>query len=458
MEARGLTRRRFLRRGIGALGISLSGGAIALPVRAAVCGADGFGPLQPADANGLRLPPGFSSRIVATSGQLVAGTGYAWHGAPDGGATFDAGDGGWVYVSNSEVGGGAGGVGALRFDAAANLIAAYPILTGTSRNCAGGPTPWGTWLSCEERDLGRVYECDPLAPGSQGVLRPGCGSFQHEAAAVDPVHLHVYLTEDEPNGLLYRLTPSVYPDLSAGLLEAAEILDPLGEGPIAPGQVRPLAWHAVPNPNPTGAQTRTRHQLGPPTRFDGGEGCWYESGLVYFSTKGNHRVWRIDTVAQTIEIQYDLATTPYPDLENVDNVHATPCGDVYVAEDPGELRIVALTPTGNVKPIVQVEGVTGTELTGPALTPDGQRLYFSSQWNPGETFEVTGPFVPPARVPSLPGASGWAAAALLAAAGAWILRRREFPGIGRTGDPWCPASGTPRRSPAAAARRGSREG
>lgn len=73
-------------------------------------------------------------------------------------------------------------------------------------------------------------------------------------------------------------------------------------------------------------------------------------------------------------------------------------GDVYVVEDNGNLEIVALTAGGAVKPIVRIEGQSSTELTGPALSPDGQRLYFSSQRGPGPngnrglTYEISGPF------------------------------------------------------------------
>ena len=94
-----------------------------------------YGPLQPADANGLQLPAGFSSRVVATTGQVVAGTSYAWHTAPDGGATFATEDGGWIYVSNSESS--PGGAGMVRFDAGGQVVEARRILNGTTRNCAG---------------------------------------------------------------------------------------------------------------------------------------------------------------------------------------------------------------------------------------------------------------------------------------------------------------------------------
>jgi hypothetical protein len=430
-----LTRRRLLARGAqAALGLGLLGGG--LPARTARAGADDFGPLQPPDANGLMLPPGFSSRVVAVTGTLVGGTGYTWHGAPDGGATFASGDGGWVYVSNSELAGTSGGAGALRFAADGTLVDAYSILTGTARNCAGGPTPWGTWLSCEEVNGGRVFECDPFTPGSQGVLRASLGTFNHEAAAVDPVHQTLYLTEDKVDGLLYRFTPSAWPALGSGAFEAAEILDPFSEGPIAPGQVRPLAWHVVPNPSPVNggvqnathlpvSERATRYQVPAATDFLGGEGCWYEAGVVYFSTKNDNRVWRLDTGADEISILYDLATSGTPELSGVDNVYASPVGDVYVAEDGGNLQIVALTPSGAVKPIVQVTGVLGSEITGPALDPSGTRLYFSSQRNPGVTYEVTGPFAPAPAVPLFGGAMRGLLFGALAAAALQALRARR---------------------------------
>ncbi|MGI9590736.1 MAG: alkaline phosphatase PhoX, partial [Myxococcota bacterium] len=312
-----LSRRGVLRGGahaFGLLGLSLLGGSVVVPT-ARAAGADDFGPLQSSDANGLRLPPGFSSRIVARSGAPVAATSHTWHEAPDGGATFATADGGWVYVSNAELYK-QGGVGAIRFAPDGTIVDAYPILSGTDRNCAGGPTPWGTWLSCEEIDEGRVYECNPQAP-SQGVLVPSLGTFRHEAAAVDPVHGTVYLTEDQRNGRLYRFRCASYPSLAAGTLEVAEVLDPEGRGPIGPGQVRRLRWHPLAEPNPAGggastrrrpAERATRYQVPASTAFDGGEGCSYRAGQVFFATKGDGRVWKLDTAADTLSIYYDQAT------------------------------------------------------------------------------------------------------------------------------------------------------
>ena len=408
-----MTRRSFLQKTLsvaGAISVGAIGGSAGFHPRVARAsgGADDFGPLSSADSNGLQLPVGFTSRIVALADEEVGTTGFNWPRAPDGGATFATGDGGWIYVANSELSGGNGGVSAIRFAPNGDIIDAYSILSGTSRNCAGGPTPWGTWLSCEETDTGRTWECDPFTP-SQGVELPALGTFKHEAAAVDPVHQVVYQTEDTSTGLLYRFLPTTYPDLSSGTLEAAEILDPNGDGPIAPGQVRPLAWHFISSANPPGggsddpnaplAQRATRYQAPAATEFPRGEGAWYENGMVYFATTTNNRVWAIDTAAQTIEIIYDRATSGDPELSGADNVFASTAGDVYIAEDGGNMEIVALTPSGDVKPVVRVVGHSGSEVAGPALSPDGTRLYFSSQRGPtpggnnGVTFEVTGPWI-----------------------------------------------------------------
>ena len=380
-----------------------------------------LGPLQPANADGLMLPAGFTSRVVARSGERVSGTSYRWHSAPDGGAVFAKAGGGWIYASNCEGAIAASGASAIEFAPGGAIVDAYSILSGTSRNCAGGPTPWGSWLSCEEVAQGRVWECNPFAPGSEGVVRPALGTFNHEAAAVAPDARRVYLTEDRSDGLLYRFSPSAYPSLAAGTLSAAQILDPGGQGVIQPGQMRPLAWHTVPNPNPTAAQTPTRYQVPAATKFDGGEGCWYRDGLVSFATKGDDRVWLIDPAADTIEILYDFASSDTPVLSGVDNVTISPCGDVYVAEDGGNLEIVSVAPSGQAVPLVRLVGVSDSEITGPALTPDGNRLYFSSQRGPGTTFEVSGPFAP-TQVPSL--GRGWALL-LIGALGAAALRGRS---------------------------------
>jgi len=342
-----------------------------------------LGPLQEPDENGLRLPAGFTSRIIARSSEMVGSSGYVWHSAPDGGATFPTSDGGWIYTSNSELNAGLGGVGAMRFDAEGQLVDAYSILTGTSRNCAGGPTPWGTWLSCEEFGGGQVWECY-VDGQTTAVVRPGLGVFSHEAVAVDPATGHLYLTEDRPDGRLYRFRPDTDADLSAGVLEAAEV-----------SAQNVVSWLEV--PDPSAANDPTRNQVPSSTPFDGGEGIWFFEGTVFFTTKGDNRVWALEVGTGALTVLYDAATSPTPILTGVDNVTVTPSGDVLVAEDGGDMQIVVLPPGGTPTPLVQVVGHASSEVTGPAFDPAHRRLYFSSQRGSagnsasGITFEVTAP-------------------------------------------------------------------
>jgi MYXO-CTERM domain-containing protein len=195
------------------------------------------------------------------------------------------------------------------------------------------------------------------------------GEFTHEAAAVDPDRRCVYLTHDRPDGRLWRFTPRRYPDLAEGVLEVARVED---------GAVR---W--VPGPRDG-------------TRFNGGEGAWYDGGWLYFTTKGDNRVWSLDCARDRLGVVYDGGGPP----DGVDNVTVSAAGDLYVAEDGGDMQVVVITVEGEVAPVVQVVGHDGSEITGPAFSPDGTRLYFSSQRGPeggaggtgGVTYEVTGPF------------------------------------------------------------------
>lgn len=396
-----VTRRAFL-------GTSLVGGAalalasVLRPAGSLASPSLGPGPYGPYGAPndlGIRLPEGFSVRVVAASATTVPGTGYEWHIFPDGGATFATDDGGWIYVSNCEAPL-VGGVGALRFANDGAIVDAYRILSDTQVNCAGGITPWGTWLSCEEFDLhgeseelanragsiaGRVWECDPFGPG-QGTARLAMGRFNHEAAVVDPVGQRVYLTEDKGDGLLYRFTPDNYPDLSSGLLEAGLLEDGV------------FTWVEVPDPDATVERTALQFAPGEVTTFRGGEGMWFHQGIAYFTTKGDNKVHALEAATDRYDVIYDAADfAPNPPLRGVDNIVVDEVsGDIYVAEDGGDMEIVLLSAEGEVTPFLQVVGQDRSELTGPAFSPDGTRLYFSSQRggsrSAGMTYEVTGPF------------------------------------------------------------------
>jgi uncharacterized protein len=353
----------------------------------AVPGASPYGPISDnPDKNGLRLPKSFHSRVIAITGQLVPNTTHLWHPLPDGGACFPMSDGGWAYTSNSEVPG-AGGAAMIRFNASGKIAQARTILAGTSVNCAGGPTPWGTWLSCEEWDRGMVWEC--YLDGQLAQPRPALGIFTHEAAAVDPLRGALYLTEDEEDGRFYRFIPDSWPSLGGGQLYAASVTwDDAQE--LRGG----VTWRLV------SADVSARH---PPasnhtTAFDGGEGCWYDSGSIYFTTKGDHRVWSYDDATRRLEVIHDPVVHPDSPLRGVDNVTVSKSRDLYVAEDGGNMQICLITPDPRVvAPFLELEGHDGSEITGPAFNPAGDRLYFSSQRGVnnggfGVTFEVRGPF------------------------------------------------------------------
>jgi hypothetical protein len=353
-----------------------------------------FGALVPSGVPNLFVPEGFAARKLATTGQAVrrgdgSSTSYTWHPSPDGGAVFPIivanKIDGWVYTSNRESV--PGGAGAITFDKDGNVTDAYAILSGSIANCAGGVVPVGDglrWISCEEFERGQAYECNPYAPGA-GIARPAMGRFYREAVAADLEGKRIYQTEDRSNGGFYRFTPTTWGDLSAGLLE---VMIDLGNDQVG--------WAEVPNPSAPITPTRNQTPVGGGSikRFNGGEGCWYTDGSIYFTTKGDNRVWRYVPATNTLTVVYDDAD-PFPSprhLTGVDNVVATTTNRVFVAEDGGNMEIVGLdVATGATYPVVRYD-LSGSEITGPAFSPDGSRLYFSSQRSPGETFEVSGPW------------------------------------------------------------------
>ena len=452
-----MQRRQFIQAGLAvagsfALGRDFWKRAYAAP---ALPGPSPFGELVGPDANGLFLPPGFTSRKIARAYDPVAlkdggASSFVWHRAPDGGGVIPQDDGGWIYVSNSEIPiiadecaddltspfcGEQGGCSAIRFDADGHVLDAYPILQGTNNNCAGGVTPWGTWLSCEENFLGFVYECDPT--GLNAPIRLlGMGQFNHEAAAVDPIGKAIYLTEDAGDGAFYRFRPLNWPDggrpdLTLGVLEVAvvgddpairvayqqEIESALSElsgidpddfpwsdviGSVEEPEPGPVTWQVV--PNPLGLPINTRYQVPTAAVFDGGEGCWYDDGQVFFTCKGSNRVWAYDTTTQTMDIIYDANSIgESAPLRGVDNMVVHPdTHDLFVAEDGGNMELVMITNDRVVAPVMRYP-VPHSEIAGPAFDPSGTRLYFASQAKRhnlddngeevrGEIIEITGPW------------------------------------------------------------------
>ncbi|HEY3190592.1 MAG TPA: alkaline phosphatase PhoX [Solirubrobacteraceae bacterium] len=390
-----ISRRRLLGAGIGgaaavALGASflpdLLGGSdkpVASRAPARVGGRTrdphGYGPLGRPGEHGIALPEGFEARLLARSGERVPGTSYVFHTAPDGAATFPVTDGGWIYASNSEV---PGGVGAIRFNADGSIADAYPILKGTQYNCSGGATPWGTWLSCEEVPTGQVWECDPTGR-HKAVARPAMGVFFHEAVAVGPAGRRIYMNEDKSDGGLYRFTPRRWGKLDSGLLEIAT---------VSHGRV---SWTRV--PDPSGHSKPTRQQVAM-TPFLRSEGLTRIGRTLYIGTTLDSVLYAYDLRTGRIERVYEAAASKHPPLTMIDQMTASPAGELFIAEDneKPEFSIGVLDPPRSVTRFLTVSGPEhhGSELSGVAFNPAGTRFYFSSQraFGNGAVYEVTGPF------------------------------------------------------------------
>jgi secreted PhoX family phosphatase len=381
------TRREFIGLGIGGVAVTALGATFwddlfGAAMHGRIYRGPGYGPLRDPDDQGIRLPEGFSSRVVAQGRKKVPGTDYPWHIASDGAATFPVKGGGWILVSNSEAT--PGGASAIRFKPDGSIAGAYRILDGTAQNCSGGATPWGTWLSCEEVQNGNVYECDPTGR-RKAVVRPAMGVFKHEAAAVDPRGRHVYMTEDWENGGFYRFSPRRWPDLGEGTLEIARF----GRG----GRV---SWARV--PDPSGLSAHTRNQVKGSAKLARAEGIRLDDGVVYLSTTLDSRVHAYDIRRGRIDVIYDGLTSPNPPITMPDQMTASPFGELFVAEDnhASDIDVGLIDRRHRVSRFLTLTGEqhAGSEATGLAFDPSGRRLYVSSQrgHGGGVIYEIRGPF------------------------------------------------------------------
>lgn len=463
------SRRTFLRYGQAA-GLFYS--AAALGGLAAIA-APGRSNQLVGDAQGLlELPEGFTYSVVSRSGGRMA-DGFFRPGRPDGMACFadpanadrcilmrnhenwpdtETGspfgennellprlDSDLVFGLKPDGSPFFGGVTKAVFDMrSGQLVEDYLVLTGTAANCAGGATPWGSWLSCEEsmrrppeesrRYHGWVFETPSSATG---VIAPvpltAMGRFAHEAVAIDPDTGIAYLTEDSGTGLFYRFLPDTPGELHrGGRLQALAIRDwpsattsnwphdwgGPGLGRIAQGQSFAVDWIDLEDVHsPEGDLAERGHAAGA-ARFFRGEGMDYArrpdgSGgdIVFNCTQGGNQrsgqVWRYTPSASggrsdetaapgTLTLLYE---SPGADtLDMCDNLAVAPWGDLILCEDGrGDQYLRGLTPTGEIYDFARNAHPDRSEFCGACFSPDGRVMFVNIQ-EPGITLAIRGPW------------------------------------------------------------------
>lgn len=448
--------RRDMLRSLGATALGMQG--LALWMRAPGDG-DGSGStavsLVTDPAGQLDLPEGFSYRLFSHVGEAMD-DGLVVPGLHDGMAAFAGSNGRTVLVRNHELSSGEGGAygednallsklpdGALYdaghgrtpslggtttvvYDTRTHEVVSQSLtLAGTLRNCAGGPTPWNTWVSCEEtaqradgrheRDHGYAFEVPTWARGPVDP-RPlrAMGRFQREAIAVDPASGVVIQTEDREDGIVTRFVPDRPGDLhGSGRLEAlafadADSVDTRHWSPmtrVPKGERLAVRWIPLDDAESPDDDLRHRGFAAGAARFARGEGLWTGRGEIVFTcTTGGAahagQLWRYRPSARegtpaevdapgTLELFVESEGRGQMDM--CDNLTIAPWGDLIVCEDgPAPNRILRVTPAGEVTPFALNAG-SGSEFAGACFSPDGKTLFVNVQF-PGVTVAITGPW------------------------------------------------------------------
>jgi secreted PhoX family phosphatase len=434
----GLSRRAFLRRS--AAGILLAGSTDVLRVAAPPAG---HGPLVDDPQGRLALPEGFTYSVVTEAGATSLETGEPTPRNHDGTGAFALAGGGTVLVLNHEIRegagtklavphrdglvydrGAAGGCTIVTTDAQGRRISERVGIAGTSTNCAGGVTPWQTWLTCEEtearagergfeRDHGYVFEVDPFDRAALVDPRPvkALGRYSHEALAVDPATREVYLTEDAsgPNGLVYRWVPPPAFQGGRGALrglgdtdgvlaamrcadEAGRHVDDLSRA-TSPGTTYAVEWVEVPDRDAREESVRTQLDDGRVTRAHKLEGAWWGNGGAFivssFSSGHRGQVWFYDPRRSTFTLRL-LFTGDDDGADGPDNISVSPHGGVILAEDGnGGNHLVGAAEDGTTFRLARSE--RGSEFTGPVFSADGSVLFANVQV-PGTMFAISGPW------------------------------------------------------------------
>ena len=455
-----MSRRSFLQQTSGAIAIGFAGLRTLFADSVSGQGSGGFienryGDLMPDPDGILDLPPKFAYRVFSRTGDLMD-DGLLVPGDHDGMAAYPRPDGKTVLVRNHELSADEiekspygtgnelvsqvprekmydpglpdiGGTTTLIYDTRTGTLESHFLsLAGTLRNCAGGPTPWNSWVTCEEsvqravdghqRDHGYNFD---VPVDAAGLVDPvpliNMGRLYHEAIAVDPKSWIVYQTEDRSDGLIYRFIPNQPGNLPAGgRLQALAIRDMPSVDTrnwnyqmIRVGQAMDVRWIDIVNVESPEDDLRHQGFSNGAAMFARGEGMWYGNDAIYFAcTNGGGartgQIWRYipsqfegTTNEDIYPGQLDLFIEPNNSnlLENADNVTVAPWGDLILCEDGlGVQFLVGVTPEGNLYKFGK-NSLNDSEFAGVTFSPDGTTLFVNIQ-NPGLTLAITGPFQP----------------------------------------------------------------
>ena len=444
------SRRHFLK-----TGVALAAGFGGLHVLTSTAGAKavkGYGALLADPKKVLDLPKGFSYRVISKAGNPMA-DGLQVPGAADGMAAFPGTNGLTVLVRNHELNpaitGSSGAFGesnkgltekirAKMYDAGGQregkqvppslggtttlvydtkrgrLVREFLSLAGTVRNCAGGPTPWNSWITCEETAdcagdtlmQNHGYNFDVPATTqpilAQAVPLRAMGRFRHEAVAVDPKTNIVYQTEDLGDSSIYRFIPTTPGKLAAGgRLQALVVRDSFSldtrnwmEQLVKVGVKLFATWVDLKEVESPKNDLRLQAQSKGAAKFARGEGMWWADGSVYFACtsggkKKHGQIWKFTPATQTLEL-YAEPNDPAV-IDHADNITVAPWGDLVLCEDgPGEQFLSGITPRGGFYKIAR-NAVSNSEFAGATFSPDGTTLFVNIQ-HQGFTFAITGPW------------------------------------------------------------------
>jgi secreted PhoX family phosphatase len=455
-----VTRRRFTQGSIAVGGgLALAGPISALTARAAEGRSrrsPGYGPLQPTPEEDsgvayIALPPGFRYRIISRQNETMD-DGNPTPGIFDGMAAYRGRGGSTILIRNHENRSRPGEIevkvpAGKRYDQDPNVrggntklvvsrdrrvTESFAVLGGTHTNCAGGVTPWGSWITCEEIFNYGSVESNQV-PGSgvphgysfeipadaDGPVDPipmlSAGRFSHEAVAwVDGV---LYETEDRGDAAFYRFLPRRRPRESGDLASFGGTLEALvvrgrpnfDANTANPGESFPVEWVRIEEPNPPQDTVRREAQSKGAAIFDRTEGAWASDGRVYFDcTTGGEaqlgQLWEYrprDRDGGELKLIYE--STSAATLESPDNVVVVPgTGDVWLQEDSaGEQFVRGVTRRGEINDFAK-SVLNETEFCGGTFSPDGRTFFLNQQGERGApspgpaleglTYAIWGPF------------------------------------------------------------------